>query len=428
MEILSQDEINQLLTAINAGEGKPRTAGKTLENRKIRIYDFERPKKFFDEHITTITNIFKTFCRLTTVSLSTQIRLMSSFRVASVDQLTYEEFTKCVPSPTAFATINMAPLKGNAILEIDPGITSSIIDRICGGSGKAEVSFHELNNIERPIIEKIIVSMLDNVRETWATVLDLRPQLGAIDTNPQFVQIVPPAEPVILISIEAKIGDTEGMINFCIPYLTIEPVMEKLSARYWYGNYQKNKPLCISNLRSREEIPVRMSAEILCRDYPVKEVLNWNTGTLILPLCRLSRDNCYLRLGDRRLWQCQILPDYKGLIKRINIINYAEKPFGTEGNDMKIEEGNSLTEEALSNAKIRISVELGSTLKTVKEVFTIGEGTILELDKLAGEPVDVKANGVLFAHGEVVVIDENFGVRIIEVAENPDACGKKESA
>jgi len=76
---------------------------------------------------------------------------------------------------------------------------------------------------------------------------------------------------------------------------------------------------------------------------------------------------------------------------------------------------------------MKVSVELGTTSKTVKEVFAIGEGTILELDKLAGEPADVKANGVLIAYGEVVVINENFGVRITEIAGTSDASGQCES-
>lgn len=92
---------------------------------------------------------------------------------------------------------------------------------------------------------------------------------------------------------------------------------------------------------------------------------------------------------------------------------------------MKTEECNSPAAEALSNAMMKVSVELGSTLKTVKEVFALAEGTILELDKLAGEPVDVKANGVLIAYGEVVVIDENFGIRITEIAGTNEELSKE---
>ena len=430
MEVLSQSEINELLRAINAsaGETKPRHTRKNVDDRKIRIYDFKRPNKFFKEHLITFSSIFETFCRLTTISLSSQIRSMSHIHIASVDQLTYDEFIRSIPTATTLAIVNMSPLKGNAVLEIDPAITFSIIDRICGGCGDHRFQ-HELTDIELPIMEKIIVRMLDNIRESWTTVLDLRPQLVEIDTNPQSVRIVPPNEPIILITMETKIGDVEGMINFCIPYLTVEPIMEKLSSRFWYGNYQNDKSIKLSNLKLREEIPVRLTAEALNRDYPFKEILKWKTGTLILPQCRLSLDNCYLRLGDRRIWKCQILPDdSKKFLRRIKIIDYTEQPFGTEEKDMKTEEGNSLTVEAMSNVMIKISVELGTAFKTVKEVYAMGEGTIIELDKFAGEPIDIKANGILFAHGEVVVVDENFGVRISEIAKKPDSPGQKESA
>ena len=94
---------------------------------------------------------------------------------------------------------------------------------------------------------------------------------------------------------------------------------------------------------------------------------------------------------------------------------------------MKMEKDNSLVADALSSAAIKISVEIGTALKTVKEVFAMNEGTILELDKPVGEPVDVKANGVLIAYGEVVVIDENFGVRITEIIGTSCAPGQSGS-
>jgi len=94
---------------------------------------------------------------------------------------------------------------------------------------------------------------------------------------------------------------------------------------------------------------------------------------------------------------------------------------------MKMEKDNSLVADALSGARMKITVELGAAFKTVKEVFSMGEGTIVELDKLAGEPVDVKANGALIAYGEVVVIDENFGVRITEIIGTSCAPGQSGS-
>ena len=88
-------------------------------------------------------------------------------------------------------------------------------------------------------MEGIIVRVLGNLRESWSTVIDLRPRLGGIETNPQFAQIVPPSEMVILITLETKVGEVEGMMNLCIPYLTIEPIISKLSAQYWYASTRR---------------------------------------------------------------------------------------------------------------------------------------------------------------------------------------------
>jgi len=441
----SQKEIDQLLKAIIAGNVEPEDFKPIMYDQKTRKYNFKRPDKFSKEQIRIISIIHETFSRLTTNRLSAQLRSMVHVHVASVDQITYEEFIRSIPIPTTLAIINMKPLKGCIFMEIDPDISSLIIDRICGGFGggvvlkiRHDLTFiektidvtkfrHELTCIEKSVMENIITGMLENMREAWNTVLDIHPHIEAINTNnPQFFQLFSPNEMVVAVVLEILIGDVKGMINICIPYLTIEPIIEKLSNWFFYSKNQNNKPVTPpSNLKSKEEIPVRLTAEILNRDFPVNEISKWNTETLILPLRSLSPDNCYLRLGDRRVWQCEILPDSKWFPKRIKIVNYTEKPFGTEGNDMKPEESNSPAAEALSNAMMKVSVELGSTLKTVKEVFTMDKGTILELDKLAGEPLDVKANGVLIAYGEVVVIDENFGIRITEIAGTKEELSKE---
>ena len=133
-EVLSQDEIDQLLQAISTGESEADEFKPVTDTRRIKIYDFRRPDKFSKEQIRTVSNMHETFARLTTTSLSAQLRTLVHVHVASVDQLTYEEFIRSIPTPTTLAVINMDPLKGNAVLEIAPEITFIIIDRLFGGS------------------------------------------------------------------------------------------------------------------------------------------------------------------------------------------------------------------------------------------------------------------------------------------------------
>ena len=210
------------------------------DSRKIKIYDFRRPDKFSKEQMRTVQNMHETFARLTTTSLSASLRILVNVHVASVDQLTYEEFIRSIPTTTTLAVVSMDPLKGQIILEIDPAVTFTIIDRLFGGAGEGSKLTRELTDIEHSVMEGIIVKILGNLREAWTQVIDLRPRLSQIEVNPQFAQIVPPTEMVVLVTLETKIGDVEGMMNLCIPYLTIEPIISKLSAQYWYSSDRKS--------------------------------------------------------------------------------------------------------------------------------------------------------------------------------------------
>ncbi len=306
-EVLSQDEIDQLLTAISTGEIETETVSQTQEKRKIKIYDFKRPDKFSKEQIRTVSIMHETFARLTTTALSAQLRSLVHVHVASVDQLTYEEFIRSIPNPTTLGIINMDPLKGSAILEIDPAITFSVIDRLFGGQGESTKVNRDLSDIEQSVMENIIVRILGNLREAWSQVIDLRPRLGQIETNPQFAQIVPPTEMVVLVTLETKVGEVEGMMNFCIPYLTIEPIIGKLSAQYMYSSVRSGSTTENLNiLKDRlSTIAVTVIAEIGNMNLTVRDVLSLRNGDVIrIPNIRIN-DPMVLKVGNRDKFLCR---------------------------------------------------------------------------------------------------------------------------
>ena len=74
--------------------------------------------------------------------------------------------------------------------------------------------------------------------------------------------------------------------------------------------------------------------------------------------------------------------------------------------------------DLIMDVPLEVTVELGRTSKSIKEILDFSPGTIIELDKLAGEPVDVLVNGKFVAKGEVVVIEENFGIRVTEIIKD----------
>jgi len=323
-EVLSQDEIDQLLTAINAGETEIESIKPTADTRKIKIYDFKRPDKFSKEQIRTVQNMHETFARLTTTTLSASMRALVHVHVASVDQLTYEEFIRSIPTPTTLAVVSMDPLKGQAILEIDPSVTFTIIDRLFGGSGEGAKLNRELTDIEHSVMEGIIVRILGNMREAWTQVIDLRPRLSQIETNPQFAQIVPPSEMVVLVTLETKVGDVEGMMNLCIPYMTIEPIVSKLSAQFWYSSVRRGATTENLNILKEKlssvEIPV--IAEVGHINIFVRDVLALRQGDVIRLNSVHVDDPMALNIGNKRKFLCR--PGVIGKKMAVQIIKKLE--------------------------------------------------------------------------------------------------------
>ena len=342
-EVLSQDEIDQLLTAISSGDSEVDDFNPVNDTRKIKIYDFKRPDKFSKEQLRTVSNMHETFARLTTTSLSAQLRSLVHVHVASVDQLTYEEFIRSIPTPTTLAVVNMDPLKGNAVLEIDPTITFCMIDRLFGGRGVTSGNKNrDLTDIEQSVMEGIIVRILANMREAWTQVIDLRPRLGQIETNPQFAQIVPPSEMVVLITLETKVGDEEGMMNFCIPYLTIEPIISKLSSQFWFSSVRRSSTTqYLGTLKEKlSSVDMEVVASVGSINLSVRDVLSLTTGDVV----RLSNtkvgDPLTLSVGNRKKFFCQ--PGVVGKKMAVQITGKIEDVTADDFEELSVEGDDSL--------------------------------------------------------------------------------------
>ena len=337
-EVLSQDEIDQLLTAISSGETDTDDYKPVNSAKKIKMYDFKRPDKFSKEQLRTVSIMHETFARLTTTSLSAQLRSLVHVHVASVEQITYEEFIRSIPTPTTLAVINMDPLKGNAVLEIDPAITFCMIDRLFGGRGLTSGNKNrDLTDIEQEVMEGVIVRILANIREAWTQVIDLRPRFAQIETNPQFAQIVPPTEMVVLITLETKVGEEEGMMNFCIPYLVLEPIVSKLSSQYWFSSVRKNSTTQYLGTIKQQLTSVDMDvvADFGSINLPIRDVLSLRVGDVI----RLSNikvgDPLSLSVGNEKKFYCQ--PGVVGKKMAVQITGKVENVESDEFEELSVE-------------------------------------------------------------------------------------------
>ena len=302
-EILSQSEIDALLSALSTGE---LTAEKikdeeAREKKSVRVYDFKRQNKFSKEHIRTLSMIHENFSRILSTLLSAHLRMVVQIEVASVEQLTYDEFIRSVPSPTIINIFSLSPLIGNCIFEINLDIASAIIDRMLGGPGRVSRLRRDLTEIERALIGTIIARTLDSFKEAWQNVVKFAPRQESMEMNPRFIQIVPPTDVVVLITFEAKFGDSAGPLSICIPYVVLEPIINKISSQMMFSlAKQEQSAQHAKDLRSKvEQAKVPLQVLLGTTDVTIGDIIRLGVGDVV-PLSTFVESELDVLVGDRQ--------------------------------------------------------------------------------------------------------------------------------
>ncbi|MBB6449292.1 flagellar motor switch protein FliM [Geomicrobium halophilum] len=240
-DVLSQGEIDSLLSAISTGEMDANELRKEIDENKIMTYDFRRAVRFSKDQIRSLTRIHENFARLLTTALAARLRTFVQISVASVEQLSYEEFIRSIPKMTLLNVFDAKPLTGRLLIEINPQIGYSMLDRILGGEGLSYNKIENLTEIETRILSQMTQYILDCFEQAWSSVIEIEPVLEHLEINPQFMQMVAPNETVVVISLSATIGETTGMINVCLPYVVFEEILPKLSRHYWMEKTNKSR-------------------------------------------------------------------------------------------------------------------------------------------------------------------------------------------
>lgn len=259
-DVLSQNEIDNLLQALSSGETGSEEI-KDSDEKQIKNYDFARPAKFSKEHLRTLEIIFEHYGRLLSTNLPVYLRKAIQVEVMNSEAVSYSEFSNALSNPVLLGIINFAPLKGNIILEIASNLGYAMVDRMLGGEGEPLEKTREFSEIELLIIERILTVCVNLLHEPWENVVDIHPRLERIETNSQFAQIISPSEMIAIVTINIKIGDVEGLMNVCLPYLTLEDIMDKLNTKYWYSTMQDKDEQqyvdAIETLISKAPIPMK---------------------------------------------------------------------------------------------------------------------------------------------------------------------------
>ena len=289
-KFLSQEEIDALLSTVAVPEGDAAAPSTELKRREVAVYDFKHPNRISKDQIRTLENIHDNFAGHLGSSLSGILRAVIDVDLVSVDQITYSEFFTSLAAPSCTYTFSITPLEGLCVADISPSLAFGFVDRMFGGRGKSMDVNRELTGIELSIMDKIIVRAWRELATAWGRILEVEINTAGFETTPQFIQIVPPGETVIVTTLQLNMPEATGIFKLCYPYITLESIIDKLSGQNWLdptriSSSAANRQVLRENLQSVETGVVAILADT---DITVRAFLGINTGDVLITETRTA--------------------------------------------------------------------------------------------------------------------------------------------
>lgn len=259
-DVLSQNEIDNLLAALTSGEVDVQDIQKDSE-KSVKNYDFKRPSKFSKEHLRTMELIFEHYGRLLSTNLPVYLRKNIQVNVTSSESVTFSEFSNALSNPVILGVVNFQPLPGNIIVELSANVAYAILDRMLGGQGETIDKLRDFSEIEMGILNNILSICTGLLREPWKNVTDISPVLERIETNTQFAQIIAPNEMISIITLSINMGGVSGFMNVCLPFMTLEGILDNLNTKFWFTSQSlsdgEDNRENLEMLLKRVQVPVK---------------------------------------------------------------------------------------------------------------------------------------------------------------------------
>jgi len=284
-DVLDQSEIDKLLSEATApvrqqiflADGK-RVDGETP---KIETYDFRNPVFLTEVELRRLRLLHEDFIRYLTARISLFLRMEFALKMAKLTTLTYAKFTDGLPNPTHLCLFKAEPLLGVGILDINPRLALTLVDRMLGGRGHSVKLERYLTEIEIALLEDIIMIVLEEWCHQWKHEKELHPQVIGHENNGRFLQTSPKDAIILALTLEANFGDCSEQLQIGVPYYTIEPMVRAMQVRRQKDATPGSISLKAEWKSAYEHIAIPARAEWDAFDISLREISNLRVGDVI---------------------------------------------------------------------------------------------------------------------------------------------------
>jgi len=277
-QILTQEEIDALLTAMDSGEVDLEEEAKS--EAEVTAYNLTSQNIMLRDQFYALEEVYDKFATLFEAHLSSVLQRSMEVEFVSTEIVKYQECISAFSSPTSFTVFAMSPLIGSAMLAIEPRLVYSLIDCMFGGDGKPTERMREFTTIEQRMIRRFATEVLTNLQQAWKTIDPIEIAIKRAEIKPEFVHLASPSDLMVVIVFAVKGQGFAGNLHLCIPYLMLEPIKDKLSSKYLRGkNQEHNWSEQLEMLL--QDTPVTIIAELGTTTRSVKDLLNLQVNDVL---------------------------------------------------------------------------------------------------------------------------------------------------
>jgi flagellar motor switch protein FliM len=270
-QILSQEEIDALLSAMDSGEvdleeeAKPET--------EAVVYNLTSQNIMLRDEFYALEEVYDKLAKSLITNLSASLQRSIEAQFVSTEMVKYSECIGTYTNPTSFTIFSMDPLIGSAMLAIEPMLVYSLIDCMFGGDGKPTQRVREFTLIEQRMMKKFAIEVLNCLQQAWMIVNAINVSLKKSEIKPEFVHLASPNDLMVVIVFALKADKFSGNLHICIPYLMLEPIKDKLSSKYLRGEDQEHT-WCEQLQKLLQDMSVTLIAELGLTTRSVRDLLD----------------------------------------------------------------------------------------------------------------------------------------------------------
>ena len=278
-KILDQAEIDALIHGVDSGAVN--TAPEPVPN-EVRSYDFNNQMRIVRGRMPTLEIINERFARMFRVSLYNLLRRTAEIAVHPIQVKKFSEYVHTLHVPTSLNLVKMNPLRGTALVVLEPKLVFATVDNFFGGNGRhAKIEGREFTATEQRIIHMVLRNVFSDLHEAWAHVAPIELEFVQAEINPHFANIVSPSEIVVVTSFHIEVDGGGGNLHVTMPYSMIEPLREILDAGVASDRVEKDERWMTTLREEIEDADVQLTTRLGFCNVSLSTLMNLKPGDIV---------------------------------------------------------------------------------------------------------------------------------------------------